>query len=66
MAYIDGFLIPLRNEDRARYREHELKWWRSFKDLGALTLVAGWGDDVPPGQRTDLHRAPSICGRARR
>ncbi len=60
MAYIDGFLIPVRNEDRENYREHELKWWPHFRDMGAQTLVAAWGDDVPAGQHTDFRRAVDL------
>lgn len=60
MAYIDGFLLPVRNEDREKYRAHELKWWPSFRDAGALTLVVGWGDDVPAGKHTDFRRAVDL------
>ncbi|WP_112312342.1 DUF1428 domain-containing protein [Pseudogemmobacter bohemicus] len=60
MTYIDGFLIPVRNEDRETYRAHEQKWWKEFKALGALTLVAGWGDDVPAGKQTDFLRAVDL------
>ncbi|GAB1364103.1 DUF1428 domain-containing protein [Rhodobacter sp.] len=60
MAYIDGFLIPVRTKDREAYRAHELRWWGDFKALGALTLVAGWGDDVPPGKHTDFLRAVDL------
>ncbi|WP_431299369.1 DUF1428 domain-containing protein [Tabrizicola sp. BL-A-41-H6] len=60
MPYIDGFLIPVRNQDRDRYREHELQWWPMFKGFGALTLVVGWGDDVPAGTHTDFRRAVDL------
>ena len=57
MAYIDGFVIPVRTGDREIYRDHEAKWWPSFREAGALSLVVGWGDDVPPGKQTDFLRA---------
>ena len=60
MDYIDGFLIPVRSEDREKYRAHELKWWPQFRDRGARTLVVGWGDDVPPGKQTDFLRAVDL------
>lgn len=60
MAYIDGFLIPVRTEDRDKYREHELTWWPRFKEMGAQTLCAGWGDDVPAGKQTDFRRAVEL------
>ncbi|SEC04146.1 DUF1428 domain-containing protein [Rhodobacter sp. 24-YEA-8] len=59
-GYIDGFLIPVRNEDRETYRAHEAKWWGEFRALGALSLVAGWGDEVPPGKQTDFLRAVDL------
>lgn len=60
MSYIDGFLIPVLTEDREKYRQHELKWWPSFRDAGALSLWVGWGDDVPPGKQTDFLRAVDL------
>lgn len=60
MTYIDGFLIPVRKEDQETYRLHEVKWWKEFRALGALTIVAGWGDDVPAGKQTDFLRAVDL------
>ena len=60
MNYIDGFLIPVRTEDRDAYRAHEEKWWPTFRDAGALSIVVGWGDDVPAGQWTDFRRAVDL------
>jgi uncharacterized protein YbaA (DUF1428 family) len=57
MPYIDGFVIPVPTANRDAYRDHEAKWWPYFRDLGALSLVVGWGDDVPPGKQTDFLRA---------
>lgn len=57
MTYIDGFVIPVPTARREDYRAHEAKWWPLFRKLGAQTLVVGWGDDVPPGKRTDFLRA---------
>jgi uncharacterized protein YbaA (DUF1428 family) len=57
MPYIDGFVIPVPTAKREDYRAHEAKWWPEFRKMGAQTLVVGWGDDVPPGKRTDFLRA---------
>ncbi len=46
MSYFDGFVIPVRITDREAFQAHERKWWPFFKNLGALTLVAGWADDL--------------------
>lgn len=60
MNYFDGFVIPVPTADRDIYIAHEAHWWPSFKALGALTLVVGWGDDVPPGKHTDFLRAVDL------
>jgi uncharacterized protein YbaA (DUF1428 family) len=58
--YIDGFLIPVPTARREDYKAHESKWWPMFRDLGAKTLVVGWGDDVPPGKQTDFLRSVEL------
>jgi uncharacterized protein YbaA (DUF1428 family) len=58
--YVDGFLIPVPNARKAEYVAHEDRWWPYFRDLGAETLVVGWGDDVPAGTHTDFHRAVDL------
>ena len=60
MNCIDGFLIPVRTADQKIYRAHEAKWWPHFKTKGALSLVVGWGDDVPRGKQTDFLRAVDL------
>lgn len=60
MPYIDGFLIPVRTTDRETYRDFEAHWWPSFRGKGALSLVVGWGDDVPAGKVTDFARAVDL------
>ncbi len=57
MTYIDGFVIPVPTAGREAYRDHEAKWWPSFREMGALSLVVGWGDEVPAGKQTDFLRA---------
>ncbi|WP_151720735.1 DUF1428 domain-containing protein [Gemmobacter serpentinus] len=60
MAYIDGFVIPVATTNRDAYQAHEAKWWPHFRDLGAQSIVVGWGDDVPPGKQTDFLRAVDL------
>ena len=55
--YIDGFIIPVRNDRKDEYRAHEEKWWPFFRDKGATSLMVCWGDEVPPGKQTDFLRA---------
>lgn len=57
MAYIDGFVIPVKTSDRAAYRAYAAKFDAVFKEYGALSIVEAFGDDVPHGQQTDFYRA---------
>lgn len=61
MHYLDIFVIPVETARRADYIAHEAKWWPAFQKRGALSFVVGWGDDVPPGKRTDLLRAVDLA-----
>lgn len=60
MNYFDGFLIPVATADQEIYRAHEAEWWPLFRKHGALSLVVGWGDDVPAGKQTDFLRAVDL------
>lgn len=60
MAYVDGFLIPVRTEDRERYRAFAELGARIFRDHGALTVVETWGAEVPEGERTSMPRAVQL------
>lgn len=60
MTYLDAFVIPVPTSRRDDYIAHEAKWWSEFHKLGALSLVVGWGDDVPPGTQTDFLRSVDL------
>jgi uncharacterized protein YbaA (DUF1428 family) len=57
MAYVDGFLIPVREENKERYRDVAERAAGIFREHGALRVVECWGDDVPHGHTTDFYRA---------
>lgn len=56
-GYVDGCLIPVKAEDRARFETFAQEMAAVFKDHGALRVVDAWGDDLPDGKVTDYRRA---------
>jgi uncharacterized protein YbaA (DUF1428 family) len=54
MNYVDGFVIPVPNENREAYRQLALTAAPLFKEHGALSVVECWGDDVPDGKVTSI------------
>ncbi|HEX3862826.1 MAG TPA: DUF1428 domain-containing protein [Stellaceae bacterium] len=57
MAYIDGFVAAVPQENKRAYLDHVREALILFKDHGATRMVENWGDDVPIGKVTDFHRS---------
>ncbi|WP_156255009.1 DUF1428 domain-containing protein [Sandarakinorhabdus oryzae] len=57
MAYIDGFVIAVPTENKAKFEQHARTGDSVFIDLGALRVMECWADDVPDGKLTDFRRA---------
>ena len=57
MQYVDGYLIPVPNMNKERYRALAETAAVVFKDHGALSVVECWGDDVPEGKLTSFPMA---------
>ena len=57
MSYVTGFLIPVKNENKARYIESARKSWPLFQKYGALEQVETWSEDVPDGKVTSFPMA---------
>ncbi|XOV77585.1 MAG: DUF1428 domain-containing protein [Aestuariibacter sp.] len=57
MNYVDGFVLAVPKDNKARYIEHAKYAAAIFKDHGALALVECWGDDVPEGEVTSFPMA---------
>lgn len=57
MAYIDGFVLAVPTANRDKFQTHCETADSWFLENGAIRVVEGWGDDVPKGEVTDLHRA---------
>ena len=56
-GYLDGYLLPLPDGNRAAYRDMARKAADVILEYGALRVVEAWGDDVPEGKVTDFRRA---------
>ncbi|WP_411816290.1 DUF1428 domain-containing protein [Hyphococcus sp. DH-69] len=57
MTYIDGFVAAVETKNRDAYKAVAEKAAVVFKENGALSVVEGWGDDVPDGEVTSFPMA---------
>jgi uncharacterized protein YbaA (DUF1428 family) len=57
MTYVDGFVVAVPTEKRAKYTAHAETAAAVFKEHGALKVVECWGDDVPEGSLTSFPMA---------
>jgi uncharacterized protein YbaA (DUF1428 family) len=57
MAYVDGFVIPVRTENKEAYRALAERTAPIFREYGVLQIVECWGDDLKRGETTDFYRA---------
>ena len=57
MAYVDGFVIPMKKDRLEDYLRIAEASSALFKEYGALSVVECVGDDVPYGELTSFPRA---------
>ena len=57
MAYIEGFILAVPQQNKEAYRKHAEGAVPLFKEFGATRMVETWADDVPEGKVTDFRRA---------
>ncbi len=57
MSYIQGFVIPVPEGNKEKYRQMAAWVAPMFADYGATRTVECWGEDMPDGKRTDFKRA---------
>jgi uncharacterized protein YbaA (DUF1428 family) len=60
MTYVDGFVLPVKKRQLARYRSmarQASKVWRAY---GALEFHECVADDVPHGKRTSFPRSVKL------
>jgi len=57
MSYIDGFILPLKDDQLDDYRRMAETFARKATALGALGSVESIGDGLEHGHTTDFYRA---------
>ena len=57
MTYVDGFVAAVPTADRDAYVKHCQVAGQVLRELGALSVVDCWGDDVPEGKLTSFPMA---------
>jgi len=60
MNYVDGYVIPVSNDQKEAYRKIAETAAPVFKDHGALSVTECWGDDVPDGKLTSFPMAVKL------
>lgn len=57
MAFIQGFLVPVPEGNKEKYREMAASAVPMFEKHGMKRMVECWSEDVPRGETTDMYRA---------
>lgn len=55
--YVQGFIIPVKEDNKEAYRKMAEDFWPIARDYGAVAQVECWEEDVKDGQYTDFRRA---------
>ncbi|MET3664552.1 DUF1428 family protein [Caulobacter sp. 1776] len=61
MAYVDGFLVPVRKDKLDAYKALAQKGGDVWMEHGALSYVECVADDVPYGELTSFPRAVQLA-----
>lgn len=59
-GYVDGYLVPVPQENKNAYADLARRAAAVFLDHGATRVVEAWGDDLPDGTLTDFNRATKV------
>lgn len=57
MSYIDLYVMAVPVANKEKFIEHAKEFDPMFKEYGALSVVECWGNDIPEGELTSLHKA---------
>jgi Protein of unknown function (DUF1428) len=60
MAYVQGWVVPVRSDKRAAYRNMAAEAAAIWKEHGAVSVTECWGDDVPEGKVTSFPMAVKL------
>jgi uncharacterized protein YbaA (DUF1428 family) len=57
MTYFEGFIAPVPEANKAKYKEHSSQFAPIVRDFGVRRMVESWDSDVPEGKVTDFRKA---------
>jgi len=57
MTYFEGFIVPVPEANRDKYRQTANNFAKLVQDLGVQRQVEAWDSDVPEGKVTDFRKA---------
>lgn len=57
MHYVQGFVVPVPEQQRDAYQSMAEQAAAFFIEHGAIRLVEAWGDEIPDGKVTDFKRS---------
>ncbi|HKY90786.1 MAG TPA: DUF1428 domain-containing protein [Nevskiaceae bacterium] len=60
MAYIDGFVVPVKKKRLDEYRKLARKAAKAWRKYGALEYVEAIADDVKPGKVTSFPQSVNL------
>ncbi|MFD1911189.1 DUF1428 domain-containing protein [Halodurantibacterium flavum] len=55
--YVDGFILAVPTANKESYAKFAAAAGEIFRELGALSVMEAWGDDVPEGKVNSMHSA---------
>ena len=61
MAYVDGFIVPVKKDRLDEYRKFATLASKVWREHGALEYVECIADDVPYGKRTSFPRSVKLA-----
>lgn len=62
MSYVDGFVVPVPQQNLAAYRSMARKAGKVWREHGALEYIECVADDVKPGKLTSFPQAVKLKG----